>query len=293
MNIVVCVKPVPDPSIISLNAENELEEDSLVYMLNPSDLAAVEAAVRLKENDGSHSVVTLSMAPLAMEGLFRRCLAIGADRAILLWDKTLADSDSYAAGVVLAKAAESFSPGLILCGQKAVDTEMGYSGYVIAAQLGIPFVGRVVRMEILPSGKVMVESKLEKGNRERVEVSFPTVLGVDDSLNEPRYASLPSLIAALKGEVERYSLKELDLPESEVGAGGSKIKVAALSPPKPRPKKLFVPDSNLSAAERMQQVMSGGVASEKKDLFEGSPEELSQKFVQFLRQVNILDDGIA
>jgi electron transfer flavoprotein beta subunit len=293
MNIVIYVKPVPDPSIISLNAENELEKDSLVYMLNPSDLAAVEEAVRLKENDDTHSVITLSMAPPAEEGLLRRCLAIGADRAALLWDITLADSDSYAAGVVLAKAAESLTPDLILCGQKAIDSEMGFFAYVVAAQLGIPFVGRVVRMEILPNGKVMVESKLEKGNRERVEVGFPVVLGVDESLNEPRYASLPSLIAALRREVERYRLKELDLPVSEVGASGSKIKVAALSPPKPRPKRLFVPDSNLSAAERMRQVMSGGVASEKKDLFEGSPEELSRKFVKFLRQVNILQDGVA
>ncbi len=293
MNIVVCVKPVPDPSIICLNAENMLEEDSLVYMLNPADLAAVEEAVRLKENDDNHSVVTLSMAPPVMEGLLRRCLAIGADRSILLWDKTLTDSDSYAAGVVLAKAAESFSPDLILCGQKAIDSEMGCFGYVVAAQLGIPFVGRVVKMEISSNGKVMVESKLEKGNRERVEVSFPAVLGVDDSLNEPRYASLPSLIAALRGDIERYNLKELDLPVSEIGASGSKIKVAALSTPKPRPKRLFVPDSNLSAAERMRQIMSGGVASESKDLFEGSPEELSQKFIQFLRQVNILQDGAA
>jgi electron transfer flavoprotein alpha/beta subunit len=206
MDTVVCVKPVPDPSIIELNIENKLDEDSLVYMLNPCDLLAVEEAVRLKEKADGGSVVVLSLAPPSIEGLLRRCLASGADRASLIWDKNLTNSDSYATGVVLAKVAKSCSPDLILCGQKAIDSEMGYVGYVVAVQLGIPFIGRVIKIEMSTNRKVMVESKLQGGKRERVEVTLPAVLGVDASLNEPRYASLPSLIAAIRKDIGRYDL---------------------------------------------------------------------------------------
>ena len=121
MNIVVCVKLVPDVSIISLDPNTGLiDSDDLVYVINPYDVVAVEAAVRIKDEDGVSRVTLISVAPPSTKGLLHRGLAIGADEAMLLWDSGFDNYDSYATGVILAKAIGSLQYDLILCGQKAI-----------------------------------------------------------------------------------------------------------------------------------------------------------------------------
>ena len=289
MNIVVCVRPVPDPSIVSLDSHTgHIDSNDLVYMVNPSDMVAVEEAVRIKERNGNSQVTLVSMAPPPTEKLLHHCLALGADEAILVWDKGLDSSDSYATALILAKAISSLQYDLILCGSRAVDTQAGQVGYIVAEMLGTPIVSRVVGIGVSPQGdKVTVESKLEGGNREKIEIVLPALLAVEAGLNEPRYASLPSLMAGLRKSVKKFNLSELRLSPEEVGSKGAKIRVVALSAPKPRPKKLFTPDSSLSAAERTRLIMSGGVPQKAKSLFEGSAKEVSSKFIEFLNQVNI------
>ena len=132
-----------------------------------------------------------------------------------------------------------------------------------------------------------LEGKLEGGNREKTEVIPPALLTVETALNEPRYASLPSLMAGLKKSIKKLDLSGLGLSPEQAGLKGAKTRVVSLSVPKPRPKKPFTPDSSLSAAERIRLIMSGGVSEKSKSLFEGSAEELSAKFVEFLEQYNI------
>jgi len=290
MNIVLCVKPVPDVSIVSLDThlEGQLDKDDFIYIVNPCDMVAVEEAVRIKERDPASQVILLSMGPPSTERLLRRCLAIGADKAMLLWDSDFHEADSYATGVILAEAIRSLQYDLVLCGNKSDDTAAGQVGYVIAHRLDIPIVSRITDIQVTRDDKkLMVERKLERGNRERIEVELPSLLAVEESLNEPRYASLPSLLTALRKDIKQYTLKELEVSAEEMGLKKPKTKVIAMSAPRPRPKKIFTPDSSLSAAERMQLIMSGGVTEKKKELFKGSPEEVSSKFVQFLHQINI------
>ena len=290
MNIIVCVKPVPDVSIIMLDPKTGLiDNDDLVYIVNPYDVVAVEEAVRIKERDGAGQVTLMSVAPPSAKGLLRRCLAMGADEAMLLWDKGFDNSDSYATGVILARAIGSLQYDLILCGQKAVDTEAGQVGSVIAERLGIPLAARVTSIDISPDGKkVAVESKLEKGKRAEVEVILPAVLAVEVDLNEPRYASLPSLMAGLRKDIREYNLGALGLSSEEVGKEGARTKTVALSTPKPRPKKVFTPDSSLSAEERLRLIMSGGVTQKQGDLLEGDPGKIASSVVQFLTEKNFL-----
>ena len=290
MNIVVCVKPVSDVSIVSLDPhlESQLDEDDVVYIVNPCDMVAVEEAVRIKDRELASHVILLSMGPPSTERLLRRCLAIGADKAMLLWDTDFQNADSYTTGVIIAESIRSLQYDLVLCGNKANDTAAGQVGYVIAHRLDIPVVSRVTDIQVTrDDNKLRVERKLERGNRERIEVEFPSLLAVEESLNEPRYASLPSLLTALRKDIKQYALKELEISAEEMGLKKPKTKVIAMSVPRPRPKKLFTPDSSLSAAERMRLIMSGGVTEKKEELFEGNPEEVSSKFVQFLDQINI------
>jgi electron transfer flavoprotein beta subunit len=289
MNIVVCVKAVPDPNIISLNpGTGGIDSDDLVYIVNPGDLVAVEQAVRIKESCGGSRVTLVSMSPPPMERLLHYCLAMGADEATLLWDKDFESSDGYATALILARAIGSLEYDLILCGSRAVDTDGGQVGGMVAEMLEIPVISRVVGIEVSPDRrKLTLESKLEGGNREKTEVILPALLTVEAALNEPRYASLPSLMAGLKKSIKRVGLSDLGLSSEQAGLRGAKTRMVALSVPKPRPKKPFTPDSSLSAAERMRLIMSGGVAEKAKSLFEGSAEELGSMFIDFLEQYNI------
>jgi electron transfer flavoprotein beta subunit len=290
MNIIVCVKPVPDVSIVSLDPKTgQIDGDDLVYIVNPYDMVAVEAVVQMKEGGGAGRVTLISVAPPSTRRLLRRGLALGADEARLLWDSRFENSDSYATGVILAGAIGSLQYDLILCGQKAVDTEAGQVGSVIAERLDLPLASRVVAIDVSPDGKrVTVESKLEKGNRARVEVILPAVLTVELDLNEPRYASLPALMAGLRKEIREYDLEALGLSPEEVGREGAKTRTVALSPPKPRPKKIFTPDSSLSAEERLRLIMSGGVTQKQGDLLEGDPAKIASSVVQFLSEKKLL-----
>ncbi len=290
MNIIVCVKPVPDVSIISLDPKTGLiDSDNMVYMVNPCDMAAVEEAVRMKERDSTSRVTLISLAPPSTKRLLRRCLAMGADEAKLLWDSRFNDLDSYATGVILARAIGGLQYDLILCGQKAVDTEAGQVGSVIAERLDLPLASRVVEIDISPDGKnASVESKLEKGNRAQVEVILPAVLAVEVDLNEPRYASLPSLMSGLRKDIKEYNLEALGLSPEEAVTEGAKTRTVALSPPKPRPKKVFTPDSSLSAEERLRLIMSGGVTQKQGDLLEGDPAKIASNVVQFLSEKKIV-----
>jgi electron transfer flavoprotein beta subunit len=291
MNIAVCVKPVPDVSIISLNPHEKgrIDPHDIVYTVNAGDMVAVEEAVRIKEKGTPGHVTLVSMAPPSTERILRRYVAIGADEAILLWDENFQDSDSYATGLILAKALGPLQYDLILCGNRSPDTNAGQVGYAVASILGIPIVTGVTSIAVEVTGnKIAVERKLEKGNRERIKVPLPTLLAVDEGLNEPRYASLPSFIAAFRKDIKRYAMGDLGLSAEAVGARGSKTRSVNMSVPRPRPKKIFTPDSSLSSFERMRLVMSGGVQEKGQEVFEGSPEELSSKFIEFLKQVNIL-----
>ncbi len=290
MNIAVCIKPVPDVSIVTLDPNTgHINSDDLVYIVNPYDMVALEEAVRIKEKDGTSRVTLISMAPPSAKRLLRRCLAMGADEIMLLWDKSFENSDSYATGVILARAIGSGQYDLILCGQKAIDTEAGQVGSIIAERLDIPLASRVIIIDISPGvKKADIESKLEKGNRARIEVFLPALLTVELDLNEPRYASLPSLMAGLRKDITECDRETLGLSYGEVGSEGSRTRTAALSLPKPRPKKVFTPDSNLSAEERLRLVISGGVTQKQSDVLEGDRGKIAATVVQFLSEKKFL-----
>ena len=253
MNIVVCVKQVPDTKLsIEVDPDaNSLESEGWAYMVNPYDKLALEEAVRIKERDGKGEVVAVSMGTLSARKALRSCLTQGADRAILLCDQV---------------------------------------GPFIAEMLGIPSVTAVTEIETSQdNSKAVIQRKIEKGNREVMETQLPTLLTIEAG-HEPRYQSLPSFIAGLRREIEILDSKALGLSTQEVGAKGSRTQVIRVSPPRPRPKKIFTPDSQLPAAERMRLILTGGIAEKKGDLLEGPPEDIASKLVSYLKQQKLLPE---
>ena len=281
MNIVACVKQVVyAEAIVKIVGETSITDHGLPKVANASDLVALEQAIQLKEKGIADEVISLSMGPSSAEDVLYRCLAMGADRALLLSDPAFEGSDGYATAVVLAKAISSLEYGLILCGQKASDTEAGQVAYYIAEMLNIPIISGVIKMEIPSGEKVIVHRNLKGGYRDVLEAPLPALVGVELGLSEPRYVSLRAISRAKRKEIKHYDMKGLGLSLDDVGQRGSNTRVVSLS--RPRPKRIFVPDSHLSATERLMQVESGGLEEKEGTIIIGSPQEAASKLVRVL-----------
>jgi len=289
MNIVVCVKWVINPDSAIKVESGAIRELGLFYIVNPGDLVAVEEAVRLKESLGGEVTVVCLGQPQA-EKAIRNCFAIGADRGIMLRDDAFNGSDSYATAVALAEVIKRLKYDLVLCGQKAAENEDGQVGAILAEVLNIPLVSSVVKVEVSSdAGKVTVHRKLERGSREVVEADLPALLTVDTALNNPRYPKLRDIFAARKTKITGYNLKALGMSPEQVGVSGSKSIVEAYLPPKPRLKRVFTPSSELSAEERVQALMTGGVAQKKSEFLEGNPESVASTLLQLLEEEKFLE----
>ena len=130
MNIVACVKQIVDTEhLVKIVGETAIDDPDLPRMLNMCDLVAVEEALQLKENAGADEVIIVSLGPPSAEEELYRCLAMGADKGILLCDPAFEGSDSHTTAVALAKVINTLAYGLIFCGQSASDTEAGQVGY--------------------------------------------------------------------------------------------------------------------------------------------------------------------
>lgn len=291
MNIVVCIKWVISTDS-AISVEHGVIKDRGVYhVVNPYDLIAVEEAVRLGELYRGGEITLVCLGPSSAEDGLRRCFAIGADKGIILWDTAFEGSDSYATALVLAKAISRLRYDIILCGQKATDTEAGEVGATLAEFLNIPMISSAIKIGLSSDcKKVTIHRKLEKGNRELVETNLPALITVETGLNKPRYPNLRAILAAQRKEIRGYNLKTLALSYEEVGFKGSKTRVIALSLPKPRPKKPFTPDSSLSAAERMRLIMAGGVTQKQANLLEGEPEYIASNIVRFLSEQKLIPE---
>jgi electron transfer flavoprotein beta subunit len=287
MNIIVCIKQVVATDLqLELDANKVLDPDDLIIIPNPYDLVAVEESVRIKEKLENGSVKLISVGPPSAKDMLQRCLAMGADEAIHLWDRIFENSDPWATALILARKIEKMDFDLILCGRKSTDENNGQVGTYIAELLGVPHVYAITKLEIDISRKVAkVHRAREGGDREVVVCPIPAVFSVDMELNQPRYPSFPQYLSALKKEIVTLGAKPLGISRSQVGRAGSLTKVAQLSMPGPRSSKLVKVDSNLSAEERLNVLMTGGI-SEKSGgvILDGEPEAIAKKFVDILQQ---------
>lgn len=293
MNIIVCLNFLPDANIITLDTENSgrINKEDLVYIIHPSDLVAIEEAVSIKETNGSGNVNLVAMSSSSDERLLRKCLAFGADKAVLIDEPEFQKPDGYSIGALLAACCRTMDFDLILCGHGSLDNLGGQTGYVIADLLNIPIVSRVTKIDILPERSgLLVEKRLERGYRERLELPLPAILTLEESLNEPRYAALPDMLYALNEGIKKINRQDLNLSPEEEALTRPKLELLHIKTPKPRPKKIFTPDTSLSAEDRMWQIMSGGMEEKNKELFEGSPQDLSSKFIDYLKQLGIEPD---
>ena len=212
MNILVCVKRVPDTaSKLKIAGDGKtIDEAGVQFVVNPYDEFAIEEALRLKEKAGKGEVTVLSVGPADAVTTLRSALAMGADKAIHLKDDAKR-RDPYSVAKTLAKVIEGLSPkpDLVFAGRQAVDDQALTVGPMLATFLGLPCVTDIVKLDASAWPKVTVHREIE-GGHEVVEVEAPAVFTTNKGLNEPRYASLKGIMAAKKKPIEE---KKVDFAE--------------------------------------------------------------------------------
>jgi electron transfer flavoprotein beta subunit len=211
--------------------DGKVVEEGLNYVLNRWDETAVEAALQLKEA-GEGEVTVVSIGPDRAGEALRKALAMGADKAVHVNDPGAEGSDSFGYARILAKVAEHVGFDLIITGKQAQDTDMGGTGPIAAELLGLPCVVNVI--QLAAKGDTLDLHRLGDFGREVQELSLPALITANDSLNEPRLASLRGIMAAKKKPMEVLTLADLGIDPGEVGAGAARIEIMEFMPPPER-----------------------------------------------------------
>jgi len=210
MKILVPTKRVPDTDQrIRLREDSSgIEDDNLPYVVNPFDAIAVEEALRIRESSAIEvEVVAVGIGTKEYESELRTSLAMGADRAILV--ECAESLDPWNVARILCETAKREKPDLVLMGKQAVDDDANQTGQFLAALLDWPQATFASKVEFLEHG-VRVSRETDLGI-EVVQVNLPAVITTDLRLNEPRYASLPSILKARKKPIERINFEQLAL----------------------------------------------------------------------------------
>ncbi len=198
MNIVVCIKQVPDTAEVRINPETgTLIREGVPSIINPFDMHAIEAGLQIKEKAGG-KVIVLTMGPPQAETALREALSMGADEAVLLSDRAFAGSDTWATSFTLSKAIKKIGADIIICGKQAIDGDTAQVGPETAEFLNIPHISYVRKIEDVSGSSIKVQRMMDEGY-DVVESSFPVLFTVVKELNEPRLPSLKGKMAAKKG----------------------------------------------------------------------------------------------
>jgi electron transfer flavoprotein beta subunit len=234
MNIIVCIKQVPETTEVRINPEtNTLIREGVKSIINPFDMYAIEEGVRLKEKFGG-KVTILTMGPPQAEAALREAISMGADEGVLVGDRAFAGSDTWATSYTLSGAIKRIGAfDLIICGKQASDGDTAQVGPGISTHLDIPQVTYVKKVEEANVKSMRVERMMEEGF-EIIETPLPALITVVKEINEPRIPSLKGLMRAKSAKIITYSQKDLNLDPQNIGLCGSPTQVVKIFTPPQR-----------------------------------------------------------
>lgn len=223
MNIVVCLKQVPDTTVVKIDPKTgTLIRDGVPSIINPEDKHALEAALQIKDNYGAH-VTVISMGPTQAKNALREALCMGADEAILLTDRAFGGADTLATSKTIAAAIKELEYDIIFAGRQAIDGDTAQVGPEIAEHLNVPQVTYVQDVKVDGDG-LIVNRALEYGY-ELIKVQTPVLLTAIEELNHPRYMNVKYIFDTVDKEVKIMTAADIDVPVEELGLKGSPTKV--------------------------------------------------------------------
>lgn len=237
MKAIVCVKQVPDTSgVVAVKEDGTMDRAAMATITNHDDLAAVEAALELKDATGCE-VVVVSMGPPPAEGMLRELLAMGADKAVLVSAREFGGSDTYATSQILAAAIKKIGvekDDVVFCGRQAIDGDTAQVGPQIAEKLHLPQVSYAADVKL--EGETLTVKRLLEDGYMMLRVHTPCLITCVKELNNPRYMSVPGIFSCYDKPLEVFSydtLKDDALIDLDtIGLKGSPTNVyKSFSPP--------------------------------------------------------------
>ncbi len=248
MNIIVCIKQVPDTNELRIDPETgNLIREGVPSIVNPDDKHALEEAVVIKEKHGG-KVTVITMGPPQAEEALRECLAMGADEAILLSDKAFSGADTSATSYTLGTAARKIGEfDLILCGRQALDGNTAQVGPQLAEFLGLPQVTYVQAVEI--SGSTLRAKRALEDGYEVLETKLPALLTVTKDINVPRTPSIDAVMDAYRDkEIITWTADDLAVDRGRIGLKGSPTRIRRAYTPELKGGRVEIIDGALDKA---------------------------------------------
>jgi electron transfer flavoprotein beta subunit len=209
-----------------------VETDGVKMSINPFDEIALEEALRIRESGGANEVIVVSVGTPEAQQQLRTCLAMGADRAILI--KTDEAPDTLSCARALLEIVNREEPGLVIVGKQAIDDDNAQTGQMLAALWGRPQATCASQIE-LSGDKATITREVDIGT-EKIEVDLPAVVSADLRLNEPRYVKLPDIMKAKKKPLDEIEFAELGVEAAPEIVHGT------FEPPSERAKGVLVDD---------------------------------------------------
>jgi len=264
-NIVVAVKQVPDTNQVRIDPETgTLIREGVPFIVNPFDTHALEAGLQLKDRFGGQ-VIAISMGPPNTVMTLRKCLALGADQAILVSDRMFGGADTLATSYVLTEAVkrielENGRIDVIICGKQTIDGDTAQVGPGLATRLGfaqLTLVDQII--DFSPAGRTITVRRKLEGRKEVVQTQLPALLTMVREGNKPRYPTVPSRLGAEEAEVTVWNNDILKLAPELIGLRGSPTNV----------KRIFAPE------RKMGEILGDGEKNPQ-----GAVQLLVQKLVE-------------
>ena len=256
MNIVVCVKYVPDATADRhFEADNTVDRVGVDGLLSELDEYAVEQSLQIKEKLGDDSEVTvLTVGPEQATDAVRKALQMGADKGVHVVDDTIAGSDYLATSLVLAEAIKKIDHDLVVCGMASTDASGGVVPAMLAERLGVPQVTMASEVEL--DGQSVKIRRDGDTATETIEGTLPLVLSVTDQSGEARYPSFKGIMAAKKKPVETWSLADLGVDAAQVGLSAAWTAVESTEARPPRTQGEVVTDEDGSGAKALVEFLA-------------------------------------
>ncbi len=229
MNVIVCVKQVPDTNEVRIDPERgTLIREGVPSIMNPDDKAGLEAALRLKDSMGA-KVSVISMGPMQADVVLREALAMGADEAYLVTDRAFGGADTWATSSTLAAAISKMDYDLIITGRQAIDGDTAQVGPEIAEHLGIPNISYAEGIEV--QGNEVVVRRQYEDRYHLVRARMPALLTALSELNPPRYMTPGGIFDAYREKkVVIWNRADVPVADENIGLAGSPTRVAKSFP---------------------------------------------------------------
>ncbi|MDH5459785.1 MAG: electron transfer flavoprotein subunit beta/FixA family protein [Candidatus Bathyarchaeota archaeon] len=251
--IIVCLKQAVDVSQLKVDpATRQLITVSAPKKISDFDKNALEEALRVREKIGEAEVYTITVSSEDAKATLREALAIGADKAYLVNDRSFQDIDTIGTAYILAEAIKKIGEfDLVLCGEASLDSFSGLVGPRLAELLNLPLITSVRKLTV--EGDTVVAERTLEDAYETVKAKMPALITVTREINQPRIPSLMMIMKASKKEIVTWTAADLNIQQEKIGA---KIEVVEVLAPKTERKKIMITGENSAEiAEKLAKAL--------------------------------------